>query len=639
MKRILFSALIIIVFHHLGNAQVNDFAKKPDPAFFKEVSSSGWVKIKDGIVIDPREIFTRFKKSFSLPDGYSMNIGRIKKDNLGFLHYRFTQQYQQKEIAGGEYLIHVSPSGEITGNGKLYSPSKATSQISINESAALNNALKKINAKQYKWENNYFEQKLKRKKKDPAATYFPKAALLFVYDAPANTLRLCYQFYILAVDAENSFCIYIDAATGAVIKKVPLTCTCDAGTFISNWYGQKTVYTYNNNPYQLEDNCTQSVYQTNDAATAFNDVFTDDDNNWDGDRKRSAATSLWGIKTTRDWYATVFGRNGHGNSGEDLDIYHGYVFSNNNANNASYSFDPTGDDEIRIGTGSTSLVTDDWNTIDITGHEFTHGVDQYEGALEYAKESGALDESFADIFGEYIEYKTLDSNNWGVGWHRMVNNVNSPIRSFINPSSYNDPNSFSGQYWYDVNGTEGTDNWGVHTNSGVQNQMFYLLTVGDTGWNNSQTCHAAANDGYYWQVTGIGIENSILIAYRVLTQYMGNNSGYVDARNAWVHAAVDIFGPCSFEAIQTGKAWNAVRLGPPGYADGIMCGNYGSTAFNYVSTGQVFIAPNCTTNILTTGNTVNVTAGSRIVINPGFSAYEGSRFTTYLNGDCIFAAY
>jgi bacillolysin len=652
-KLVLFSAFSFSI--HFAIAQVNEFCKNPDTVLFSSVSTDGWVKFNSTNNMQFENIFESHKRSFRLPHNFSMRLNRKRNDGLGFTHYRFLQTYNGISIDGGYFLIHQK-GNHITGNGKLFSPLKINEVKEIDEKSALQLALANINALKYRWQDPYFENRIKAKKQNPAATYYPVAEKKYIYDEATQTLQLCYQFNIYAVAAENSFSIYISASTGKVMRKLPLTITCNAGTFNSNWYGQKTVYSIFNSPfYELEDDCTPSVYQVNDATTTFNDVFTDAGNTWATDWKRSAATTSWGLRQTRDWYASVFGRNGHGNGGQDIDVYQGYTFSGNNPNNASFTYDPTGDDEIRIGIGNTASVLDDWNAIDITGHEFTHGVDQYEGSLDYEKESGALDESFADIFGEYIQFKVTGAADWYVGMDRrnVANNCVAPIRSMINPAqqgvslgncsgyNFNHPNTYQGQFWFSVNGPEGNDNWGVHTNSGVQNHMFYLLTVGGSGWNNGQTAYAPANTGYGWGVTGIGIESAIRIAYRVLTEYMASNSNYFSARTAWVHAAVDLYGECSNEATQTGKAWNAVGIGPPASISGNFCGTYGGTPYNYVKTGEVTVAQNCAVNILTTGNTVQVTSGTRIVIGPtpGFSVSSGSRFVAKINSDCIFAAY
>ena len=127
-----------------------------------------------------------------------------------------------------------------------------------------------------------------------------------------------------------------------------------------------------------------------------------------------------------------------------------------------------------FGAGSTSAATDDWNTNDIMGHEFTHGVTQSEAGLIYNNESGALNESFSDIFGEMVE-------SWAEGiCDYLVGADRGAIRSFINPNTYGQPDTYLGTDWY----TGTADNGGVHTNSGVQNHWFYLVSEGGSGTND-----------------------------------------------------------------------------------------------------------------------------------------------------------
>jgi Thermolysin metallopeptidase, alpha-helical domain len=86
---------------------------------------------------------------------------------------------------------------------------------------------------------------------------------------------------------------------------------------------------------------------------------------------------------------------------------------------------------------------------------------------------------------------------------------------------------------------------------------------------------------------------SIRIAYHVLTNFMHTNSTYYEARNAWVQAATEIYGECSYEAIQTGKAWDAAGIGPPIFYivnGATVCGN----PPNYLSRlGQIDVGVNC----------------------------------------------
>lgn len=196
-------------------------------------------------------------------------------------------------------------------------------------------------------------------------------------------------------------------------------------------------------------------------------------------------------------------------------------------------------------------------TKDIVGHEYTHGVTKYAAGLVYEKESGALNESFSDIFGYEIE-RYLNGGmhtNWELGedaW--LVRKMNNPSNS----PSITQPSVYLGPRWYSTVGcipVKGNDKCGVHINSGVQNYWFYLLTTGS----------AAAPDGTFGgaTVSGIGAEKARNITYYNLDVFMGNNSGYIDARAAGYLAAGIIYGHCSNEQKQTKNAWAAVGIGKP----------------------------------------------------------------------------
>src|SRR5690554_259192 len=107
----------------------------------------------------------------------------------------------------------------------------------------------------------------------------------------------------------------------------------------------------------------------------------------------------------------------------------------------------------------------------------------------------------------------------------FVSKSGNLIRSLASPNIYGQPHTYQGQYWY--NGT--ADYGGVHTNSGVQNYWFYLLSEGGNGQND--------NGDYYYIVQGIGKEKASRIAYKALTSILQNSSQYSDAREATITAA------------------------------------------------------------------------------------------------------
>ena len=206
-----------------------------------------------------------------------------------------------------------------------------------------------------------------------------------------------------------------------------------------------------------------------------------------------------------------------------------------------------------------------WNpltSIDVCGHEVTHAVTTYSAGLIYAYESGALNESFSDIFGNAIEYYADSTEaSWIVGEDITVSG--NGIRSMSNPNNGNDPDTYLGSYWY----SGSADNGGVHTNSGVQNYWFYLLTEGGVGQNDN-------NDSFF--VQGLGIRHAEAIAYRNLTVYLTASSDYEDARYYAIQSARDLFGGCSDHVIQTTNAWHAVGVGD----------RFDSTEFSASFTGE-----------------------------------------------------
>lgn len=112
------------------------------------------------------------------------------------------------------------------------------------------------------------------------------------------------------------------------------------------------------------------------------------------------------------------------------------------------------------------------------------------------------------------------------------------------------PDTYKGEFWVDTESE--ADHGGVHTNSGVQNKWYYLLTDGDAGTNDN---------GYNYQVEGIGIEKSQQIVYRTLTEYATKESQYADIRLASLQAARDLFGDDAAEVVAVDEAWKAVGVG------------------------------------------------------------------------------
>ncbi|MBI2332076.1 MAG: M4 family metallopeptidase [Chloroflexi bacterium] len=191
-------------------------------------------------------------------------------------------------------------------------------------------------------------------------------------------------------------------------------------------------------------------------------------------------------------------------------------------------------------------------SLDVIGHELTHGITQYEANLNYSKQPGALNESMSDVFGslvkQYQRQHTADQADWIIGAGLFTANVNGVgIRSMKAPgTAYDDPilgkDPQPAHMKNYVNTIE--DNGGVHINSGIPNHAFYVV--------------ARELGGYAWEKAG-------QIWYKALTEKLTTTSVFIDAANLTHQAAGELFGVGSLEqqAVQTGWAEVGITIGGP----------------------------------------------------------------------------
>jgi Zn-dependent metalloprotease len=193
-----------------------------------------------------------------------------------------------------------------------------------------------------------------------------------------------------------------------------------------------------------------------------------------------------------------------------------------------------------------------WNflsgSLDVVAHELTHGVTEFTSNLIYRNESGALNEAFSDMMGTSAEFFFQPAGNGPLKADYLLGeDVVTPggLRSMENPGAYGDPDHYSRRFL----GT--ADNGGVHTNSGIANQAFYLAIEGGT----NRTSGLA--------VQGVGSANREQIEkvfYRAFTQMLPTNATFSVARAATIQAARDLYGANSASERAVTQAWTAVGV-------------------------------------------------------------------------------
>jgi bacillolysin len=266
------------------------------------------------------------------------------------------------------------------------------------------------------------------------------------------------------------------------------------------------------------------------------------------DRNTAAVDAHFGLANVWDYYNNTFGRSGIDGNGTAVESR---VHFKLNENNAYYN-----GEALVYGDGD-GVYAKPWVSIDIVGHEFTHGVTAKTAGLVYANESGALNESFSDIFGTAAERYSKINPDYLIGEDVMVNS--GALRDMADPTKYGHPDHYTKRKYagpcvpnFDPNSSGYNDGCGVHTNSSIMNKAFYLLAKGGTHPYSKIT----TND--------IGPQVAERIFYRALTMYLTKNAKFVDARRATIRAAKDMYGIYyPWIAQNVAQAWDAVGVGEP----------------------------------------------------------------------------
>lgn len=237
-------------------------------------------------------------------------------------------------------------------------------------------------------------------------------------------------------------------------------------------------------------------------------------------------------------YSRAFRRDGLDGTGMELvaTVHHRKNYNNAFWNGAQMAY---GDGDGTIFTTFTELS--------VIGHEMSHGVVQHSGGLIYQGQSGALNESFADVFGALTVQRTLKQEvheaDWLIGKGILGPGINGvALRSMKAPgTAYAD--ALLGQdpqpYHMDLYVSTSADEGGVHINSGIPNHAFYL--------------YATLLGGYAWEKAGA-------VWYRALQQVNNPMATFQDWAAETMDAAIGLHGLGSWEMLMLRRAWKLVGI-------------------------------------------------------------------------------
>ncbi len=335
--------------------------------------------------------------------------------------------------------------------------------------------------------------------------------------------------------------------------------------------------------------------------------------------KNPALDAHWGMGETHDYYMEIFDRNSYDGDGSVVkNFINGTYAMVGTQSNAAALPSPYNSMVYGLGDG---VNNGPFVTLDVMGHEFTHMVTEHNGndGLNYSGESGALNESFSDIFGTCIEFHTRgeEGGNYIIG-EGVTLVAPFMMRSMSDPKSLEYPDTYLGDYWTNTSSAE--DNGGVHQNSSVPNKWFYLLCEGGTGTNDNS---------YSYAVSPIGMTKAEQIAYLTLTEYVTPESQFEDAYNGSLNAAAELYGEGSAEQNAVELAWRAV---------GVPNNDETSIDNTSVAAKSVSVYPNPSTGIITIESKLNISAnagvysivGNKVMsldVKPGINSFDLSTLT------------
>ncbi len=559
-------------------------------------------------------IFLNYKNTFGLSNKDAMSLIRVDTCELGQLHYRYQQYYDGVPIEGAQYIVHTTNDNKaIKSNGQIVYLDRNFPKTITDTS----------------WIINYINATY--------PTFFISSPFDLVFTRISDNLDMSEDNLVLAIKVEitdTSYAIperiiaYFNLDNQNFIKSYNTGMNTNAvgncHTLYNGWRNINTIESgWLVEEFELIDLTRGEIRATLDCdpfeSVLFNDCdpLVDADNNWSLESERPATSAFWATEVSWDYFKNTFGRIGMNNANGRIAVIASSTLLLMK-NQAKFEPNLNGPDRLLFGIGD-NIKAKNMAALDIAGHEFTHGVTNYSANLTYSFESGALNESFSDIFGTMIEF-SIDGvdGNYEIG--EDVALVPGMKRSLQSPKMYGYPDTYKGEYWnFATESTLETDWGGVHTNSGVQNHWFYLLAEGGSGVNDNN---------YSYSVQGIGRDKAAKIAYRNLTRYLSSSCNYLGARNGSIWAAEDLYGECSFEVQQVINAWNAVGVyGPQSLQPVHFCGDISNFPLKpFRSLRPMIFAPDGCSTIIKNGGDLIFKSASYIELLGGFEVEAGASF-------------
>lgn len=474
---------------------------------------------------------------FGLQDAASeLRLVRRDTDALGQTHLRYQQTFRGHDVWARDAVVHVMPDGRVGAfGGRLESTPEEIGAESASLGAADAEALAR---------------------RVGATAAAQDLQILVTGAGPRLAWRVRVETGLDRIDD-----VFVDAGNGTVLHRSsrvahdgPVT---GSGVDLAGQTRSLGLYQVGSTYYNINaskrmwDAAGSNVPQTvkggirifdaqNQAGDPLYFSSSTNPNSWPGRANQVSAAHHASI--VYDYFDQRHGRNSINGQGGTMELVTNFKTNYNNAFwNGTF---------MVFGNGDGNQFSDLAGALDVTGHEMSHGVVENTANLVYENQPGALNESFADVFGTATEFFARPSTaNWLLGEEVTTPGIAGDcLRNMQDPGAANV--AFGGQQptrmseFRNLPNTPEQDNGGVHINSGIPNRAFYLIAT-------STALGATAAER---------LDKAERIYYRALSQYLTRSSQFIDCRLAVVRAAGDLFGAGGAVANACAAAFDAVEI-------------------------------------------------------------------------------
>ncbi len=441
----------------------------------------------------------------------------VLRDTDGTEHVRYNRTYDGLPVIGGDLVVQQSPGGKL--------------------------AVERAN-----------DRRIAVPSVNPGVAGPGPGAVRVVY-AAQHAPVLAWQTTVTGTEPDGTpvrDLVYTDARTGKRLARLPqvMDATGSGQSLYSGTVSLAT--TLSGSTYQLTDGTRggHSTYDANNStSTGRGTLFTDADNAWGtgttASRQSAAVDAAFGAAQTWDFYQAHFGRTGIRNDGVAAysRVHYGSSYENAFWDDSCFC--------MTYGDGGSTFSP--LTSLDVAGHEMSHGVTAATDGLVYTGDAGGLNEATSDVMGTMVEFQANNANDPGdyyIG--EKIAKDGTYLRRMDNPSL----DGGSRNCWSST-----VASLDPHYSSGVGNHLFYLLAEGTGSKTIGGRAHSAtACNGA--TLTGIGRDQAAAEWYRAMTTYWTSTTTYPQAANGMVKAAKDLYGATSTQCTATVNAWKGVSVTP-----------------------------------------------------------------------------